>query len=225
MGHKQMESFAEVLNRKLGGLLPNFEQGSPLGLNMLSCQSKWLYYGTCMRNANILIHVLAVLFINLAWLAACSPAVGNDTPAAPTAPSRPSPTPAATQKTPEATPPLSQTVGAPGTEGIPLDQDRGIPPLQPAGVEAMLRDGSVELTWQGTGSDILVHYVVYRRPLSVEEWEAVDVVPVKDDNQGEYAWTDTLPEIKEPLLYALTAVDQYGNESQLSEPVRVDPNP
>jgi hypothetical protein len=89
----------------------------------------------------------------------------------------------------------------------------------------MLRDGSVELTWQGTGSDILVHYVVYRRPLSVEEWEAVDVVPVKDDNQGEYAWTDTLPEIKEPLLYALTAVDQYGNESQLSEPVRVDPNP
>jgi len=192
---------------------------------MLACQSKWLYYRTCMRNANILAHILVILLINLAGLAACSPASEIDTPAAPTAPPRLSPTATATQKTPEATPTLSETVGVPGTEGIPLDQDRGIPPLQPAGVEAMLRDGRVELTWQGTGSDILVHYVVYRRPLSVEEWEAVDVVPVKDINQGEYEWTDMLPDMREPLLYALTAVDQYGNESQLSEPVRVDPNP
>lgn len=178
-----------------------------------------------MRNPLQLISLFAVLCASLAWLAACSPVPENDTPAALTASPQPSQTPAATLKAPEVTPTRSQTVGAPGTEGIPLEQDQGIPPLQPAGIEARVSDTGVELSWQGTGSDILVHYIVYRRPLSADEWEAVAIVPISENNQGEYVWTDKLPEIIEPLLYALTAVDRYGNESQLSDPVRVDPDP
>lgn len=130
----------------------------------------------------------------------------------------PSPTPSPTSA-PSPTPAPTATRGDTGEEGgIRLEEDRGIPPIPPSQVRATPVDGSLEVKWQGTGSDIITHYIVYRRQANEADWEAIATVPAEGRNLGQYILQDT--EVKGGVwyVYTVTAVDHYENESTLSEP-------
>ncbi len=109
--------------------------------------------------------------------------------------------------------------------GIPVEQDSLIPPIPPAQVRANRLDEGIELRWQGTGSDIVIHYVIYRRPLNVEKWEIIGIVPVQNENQGEYMFHDPGPDNWSRYEYAVAVVDLYDNESILSETAALEANP
>jgi len=74
----------------------------------------------------------------------------------------------------------------------------------------------VEVRWQGTGSDVVTHYLVYRRASDRHAWEAIGQVPTKIGNQGQYVYQVPVAEDGALVQYAVAAVDRYGNCSTLS---------
>jgi len=103
--------------------------------------------------------------------------------------------------------------------GINLEQDSLIPPIPPGQLTVVSTQDCPELKWQGTGSDIIVSYKIYRRQINTEMWNLIATVPMKGDNRGGYTFCDKTIEYQ--LLsyeYAISAQDHYGNESDLSEP-------
>jgi hypothetical protein len=117
----------------------------------------------------------------------------------------------------------TQDIGNNG--GISIQQDSLIPPIPPGQVRANLFDGFVELRWQGTGSDIDVHYIIYRRPVNSENWEKISTASVQGRNRGEYIFNDHTIESGVSYEYAIAVVDHYGNESSLSEIVKEETAP
>lgn len=110
-------------------------------------------------------------------------------------------------------------------DGIPQEQDLFIPPIPPANVRAYKLEEGVELHWQGTGSDIVDHYIIFRRSLNTENWIPTATISVSDDNRGEYIWLDHTLDQGASYEYAVAAVDGYGNESVLSEPASLEADP
>lgn len=100
--------------------------------------------------------------------------------------------------------------------GLSVEIDRLIPPAPPARVEAVLQAGDVLVTWQGTGTDIDQFYQVYRREQGDECWQLVGIVPVEGENEGEYRFKVPLTDQPPNFAYAVTTVDIYGNQSDLS---------
>ena len=103
--------------------------------------------------------------------------------------------------------------------GINLTQDSLIPPIPPGQFTVVSTRDCPELNWQGTGSDIIVAYKLYRRQISTETWKLIATVPMKGDNRGSYTYCDQT--IKDQFFlfeYAISAQDHYGNESEISEP-------
>jgi fibronectin type 3 domain-containing protein len=74
----------------------------------------------------------------------------------------------------------------------------------------------VQLTWQGTGEDIVVYYQIYRRVAGTEDWQPLAQVPSQGDNRGNYQYLDTGAQKGETYEYEVTAIDQYSHESQPS---------
>lgn len=109
--------------------------------------------------------------------------------------------------------------------GISVEVDRLIPPAPPARVEANLRDGSVVVTWQGTGTDVDQFYQVYRREKASECWQLVGMVEVEGENEGEYRFDAPMTEQPENVAYAVTTVDIYGNQSELSTLAEIGSGP
>jgi hypothetical protein len=169
--------------------------------------------------------ILALVF--LLGLGACGGTwLENNSPPAPTlTPSEASATPV--QQPRGIIPTASATVvPSQGDEtGITQEQDSLIPPIPPADVRASQCDGVVEVQWQGTGSDIIIHYVVYRRVSTAEHWVTIGQVVVQDDNQGQHIFYDSVQEKGVIYEYAVAAVDRYGNESSLSETANVEATP
>jgi hypothetical protein len=104
--------------------------------------------------------------------------------------------------------------------GINLGQDSLIPPIPPGQFTVVSTQDCPELKWQGTGSDIIVSYKIYRRQINTEMWNLIATVPMKGDNRGNYTFCDKTIEYQLPFNYeyAISAQDHYGNESDLSEP-------
>ncbi len=77
--------------------------------------------------------------------------------------------------------------------------------------------------WQGTGSDIIVFYKVYRRQINTESWDLITTIPMEGDNRGNYTFCDkTIEDQFSSYEYAISAQDHYGNESNLSEPKAIE---
>lgn len=104
--------------------------------------------------------------------------------------------------------------------GINLTQDSLIPPIPPGQFTVVSTQDCPELNWQGTGSDIIVSYNIYRRQINTEMWNIIATVPMKGDNRGSYTFCDKTIEYQLSINYeyAISAQDHYGNESGLSEP-------
>ncbi|HEX6304439.1 MAG TPA: hypothetical protein VFZ76_09640 [Anaerolineales bacterium] len=100
--------------------------------------------------------------------------------------------------------------------GISVEVDRLIPPAPPARVEAVVRDGNVLVTWQGTGTDVDQFYQVYLREEESECWQLIGIVEVEAENEGEYSFDAPMTEQPANYTYAVTTVDIYGNQSDLS---------
>lgn len=181
------------------------------------------------RRIQVLIPCLCNISITLSFLSACNPYLINEDIQA-----TPSPSPIVEYSTPTHQSPTAPqnsyntptpTEGEVGEKGIPIEQDHLIPPIPPHQLQLYRLDGSVELRWQGTGSDIIVHYVIYRRLSNDENWEVIGIISVQDENKGEYTYQylDNIEAIA--YEYAVSAVDHYENESRLSETVVLKSNP
>ncbi len=133
-------------------------------------------------------------------------------------------TPAENSENEIKTPTAAQTQDAGNNDGITVEEDSLIPPIPPSQVRANLVDNFVELRWLGTGSDIDVHYVIYRRLSNSSDWGKIATVPVQDDNRGEYIFNDYTIEGGHSYEYAITVFDHYEKESSLSETASVDIN-
>lgn len=105
--------------------------------------------------------------------------------------------------------------------GISVEVDRLIPPAPPARVEAVRQNAHVRVTWQGTGTDVDQFYQVYRREQASECWQLIGVVEVEGENEGQYSLNVPLNDQPQDATYAVTTVDIYGNQSDLSTPTEI----
>ena len=108
--------------------------------------------------------------------------------------------------------------------GLNLDQDRFIPPIPPSNIHAKNCKNFFILSWNGTGSDIIKHYIIYRRSLNLKDWHKTSIVLSIDDNRGLYEFEDH--NIMKGVIYeyVITAVDRYGNESKHSNNIFIGSN-
>ncbi len=97
--------------------------------------------------------------------------------------------------------------------------DALIPPAPPARVEARQADDGIVVSWQGTGTDVDQFYKVYRKTSGEECWQAIGIQLIEGDNKGGYLFNVPLDERADEYAYAVTTVDIYGNESELSQVV------
>jgi hypothetical protein len=88
------------------------------------------------------------------------------------------------------------------------------PPAAPKGVQGSSAPNSIELNWERNGEDDLNGYRVYRAEGSraLEKIADISAVPSYSDRRVEHGKT---------YRYAITAMDQAGNESPRSAPVEV----
>lgn len=111
------------------------------------------------------------------------------------------------------------------TSGISLEEDRIIPPIPPGNLQLDELNNSIEIRWQGTGLDIGVHYIIYRRQANVQNWEAIAIIPTQNNNRGVYSFSDKEINNEHSYEYTITIVDTYGKESPRSEVVSSENNP
>ena len=91
-----------------------------------------------------------------------------------------------------------------------------IPPSPPAKVEVIYSEAGVLLTWGSTGTDVDQFYKVYRSKKGDECWQLIGIKPIEGDNKGGYEFEATITVQTDSYIYAITTVDIYGNESDLS---------
>jgi len=171
---------------------------------------------------------VCLLTVGLASVVALSACIARPSGVSPQPVPAPSSSPGVTATAPgvtatatvpqEPVPTTTETAGPiPAAEGgISEEQDRLIPPGPPSGVQTVLRAGVVEVRWQGTGSDIITHYIIYRRASDLQAWDSIGEAPARDDNRGAYVYQVRAGEEAAPLHYAVAAVDRYGNHSAIS---------
>lgn len=91
----------------------------------------------------------------------------------------------------------------------PVDR---FPPAAPGGLAAVAGPSSIELTWDGNGEADLGGYVVYRAA-GDSGWQRAG------ERLGVPSYSDRNVQPGTRYRYAVTAVDQLGNESPRSSPV------
>jgi hypothetical protein len=91
--------------------------------------------------------------------------------------------------------------------------DSMIPPAPPAKVEAAISANTVLITWSGTGTDVDQYYKIYQRKLGDECWQLIGVKKIEGDNKGGYKFEIKAIVLTNEIIYAVTTVDIYGNES------------
>jgi fibronectin type 3 domain-containing protein len=115
----------------------------------------------------------------------------------------------------------TKTDGNVGEVGISREEDSRLSPLQPYTLTVKTSDTTIELKWNGTGSDIIQYYQIYRCSPSDGKWQPLAQIAKVGDNLGEYSFVDTQVKKGETYAYSITAVDIYENESQKTESVLI----
>jgi hypothetical protein len=100
--------------------------------------------------------------------------------------------------------------------GISVEMDSMFSPAPPAKVEVIYSEAGVLLTWGSTGTDVDQFYKVYRSKEGDECWQLIGIKPIEGDNKGGYEFEAIITVQTETYIYAITTVDIYGNESDLS---------
>jgi uncharacterized protein len=89
------------------------------------------------------------------------------------------------------------------------------PPDVPCNLLAIVALDHIQVSWQPVKDTDLAHYKVYRRLAQAREW-----VQLADQVKGN-SYKDLEVKKGEDYVYTISAVDQSGNESLMSEPVTV----
>jgi hypothetical protein len=97
-----------------------------------------------------------------------------------------------------------------------MEMDSMFPPAPPAKVEADHSASGIVLTWGGTGTDVDQFYKIYQNGEGDDCWQLIDIVPIEGDNKGRYEFNVLTTVQTETHIFAITTVDIYGNESDLS---------
>lgn len=90
------------------------------------------------------------------------------------------------------------------------------PPQPPRGVIAIVGRDFVALSWEANRESDMLGYRVWRKCRGEQEFE-----PLENDPVPENAYTDRTVDAASDYVYAVTAVDQEGNESGISDEVQV----
>jgi len=114
------------------------------------------------------------------------------------------------------------------------DDDKAVTPINkvpttPQGVYSITGDHAVWVYWNGIYETDVHHYVVYRSLQQTTGYVAIANVPAEDNPQLHlliYEYVDNLAQNGVTYWYAITAVDNAGQESELSaEDVSDTPRP
>ncbi len=101
-----------------------------------------------------------------------------------------------------------------GPESVTLTIEDKTPPHVPAGLDVVQSDTGLYLTWDPNSETDLAGYRVFR-----SDRADVDFKPVSDRPITTNAFFDQLS--RPGMSYAVSAVDEFGNESARSAPIRV----
>lgn len=97
-----------------------------------------------------------------------------------------------------------------------MEMDSMFPPAPPAKVEAAYSGSRIILIWGGTGTDVDQFYKIYKKEEGDDCWQFIDIVSIEGDNKGAYEFDVLITLQTETYIFAITTVDIYGNESDLS---------
>jgi hypothetical protein len=104
------------------------------------------------------------------------------------------------------------TVESEDSEIITVDAVDRFPPAAPRGLTIISGQGFVALSWEPAREADLAGYRVWRREAGQAQWTMVMELP-----PAESSFTDTTVEKNKRYVYAITAFDRAGNESEKSE--------
>ena len=100
--------------------------------------------------------------------------------------------------------------------GISMEMDSMFPPAPPAILEAVYSASGTVLTWGGTGTDVDQFYKIYQREEGDDCWQLIGIESIEGDNKGGYEFDVVITVQTETQIFAITTVDIFGNESDLS---------
>lgn len=95
------------------------------------------------------------------------------------------------------------------------------PPSSPSGLSGTSQDGAVNLSWSELTTGDLNGYNVYRTSSEIEDVSGL--APQNDAPISKASYTDTGAKNGTTYYYAVTAVDEAGNESGPSDHVEKTP--
>ena len=107
---------------------------------------------------------------------------------------------------------------SPYSEMLELTRPDIIPPVTPLLLDALQDAGTVTITWAPSPSSDLLAYRIFRRQRDSEMWEMISVL-MRDEVEGDVVITDQPTPSPIAWEYAIEAVDEAGNLSELSRPV------
>jgi predicted small lipoprotein YifL len=108
----------------------------------------------------------------------------------------------------------SSTIESDDSEVIRVEARDIFPPAPPAGLTAIAGAAFIALSWEASPEIDLAGYKVWRK-----ETGQADFVLIKTLSAAESSWSDAAVEKSQRYDYAITALDNAGNESRRSEPV------
>ena len=98
------------------------------------------------------------------------------------------------------------------SEAVEIQAKDTFPPARPTGLTAISGTGFIALSWEANKETDLAGYRVWRRVVG-----QADFVLLKSLPAAESSYSDSLVEKNKRYEYAITALDNAGNESQKSE--------
>lgn len=108
--------------------------------------------------------------------------------------------------------------------GISYEEDRSIRPLGPSGLKIEPVGNKVVISWNPVGLEIITQYRVFRKK---NEENFLQIAVVEANPQMElykhkrYSYDDRSLSEAGLYTYTLTAVDHYGNESDLLKTIKI----
>ena len=105
---------------------------------------------------------------------------------------------------------------SPLSEAVGLQKPDVIPPVSPTLQAAQPQPGGIQLTWLGSPSEDVAHYLIYRRMPDETSWKLTGTV---DDTVRYFRDVTVAP--SQPYEYLMLAVDQNKLESLPTSPLRV----
>jgi len=101
------------------------------------------------------------------------------------------------------------------TEILELTRPDVIPPVTPVLTDARQDTENIYIHWSPSPSDDVWMYRIFRKQQEDELWELMKILETREA-EGGIQFTDTPAPSPQPYLYAIEAIDEAGNASELS---------